>query len=212
MYVLSMDPFQLRQAVQQVRDLRKNILEKQLFRGYSGRARALGGCVAIAAALGATLFPVPLGYDGMFMMWGMVFLIAVAINYGALAHWLLQGSNRRDTDLSIVYEVLPVWIVGGVLTLALWKSYQYDLLYGCWMSLFGLAQTVTRQRLPKQILRVGIWYISCGLICLALPGGTFMRPLIMGIVFFIGEFWAGFIMHRSTIGSRITEKLNLGRS
>ncbi|MEX0320616.1 MAG: hypothetical protein AB3N63_00505 [Puniceicoccaceae bacterium] len=205
-----MDPFQLRQAVREVRDLRKNILEKQLFRGYSGRARALGGCVALAAALGATVLPINLGYSSLFLMWGGVFVCAVGVNYGALAFWLLRGSNYRDTDLSIVFEVLPVWIVGGLLTLALWKNFQFDLLYGCWMSLFGLAQTVTRRRLPKGILWVGVWYIVCGTLCLALPGGTFMQPLIMGIVFFIGEFWAGLVMHTSSQGSRITGLLNLG--
>ncbi len=205
-----MDPFQLRQAVREVRDLRKNILEKQLFRGYSGRARALGGCLALLAAVLATVLPIELGYSSLFLMWGGVFVCAVAVNYGALGFWLLRGSNYRDTDLSIVLEVLPVWIVGGLLTLALWKNYQFDLLYGCWMSLFGLAQTVTRRRLPKQILRVGIWYMGWGSLCLAFAGGLFMQPLVMGIVFFVGEFWAGLIMHNSSQGSRITGLLNLG--
>lgn len=181
-----------------------------MFRGYSGRARAIGGCFALAAALMATLLPIRLGYDSLFLLWGLVFAASVTVNYGALALWLLQDSNHRNTDLSIVLEVLPVWVVGGLLTLTLWRNYQYDLLYGCWMSLFGLAQTVTRRRLPKRILWVGVWYMVCGAICLALPRGIFMKPLIMGSVFFIGEFWAGVVMHTSSQGSKISGILNLG--
>jgi hypothetical protein len=205
-----MDPIQLRQAVREVRDLRKNILEKQLFKGYSGRARALGGCIALAAAMIVTILPVKAGYSGLFMMWGGVFLCAVLVNYGALGFWLLRDGNYRKTDMTVVYEVLPVWIVGGILTLALWRSFQFDLLYGSWMGLFGVAQTVTRRRLPRRIVWVGMWYILCGTVCLALPGGLFMKPMVMGLVFFIGELFAGTIMHNSGQGSSIIQLINGG--
>jgi len=41
-------PFGLHGAIREVRQLRQRILAKQRFKGYSGRARALGGCVTIA--------------------------------------------------------------------------------------------------------------------------------------------------------------------
>ena len=205
-----MDPFQIKQAIQEVRHLRRNILEKQLFKGYSGRARAIGGTVALGAAMGASLLPVEMGYQSMFLMWGGVFLCAILVNYGALGVWLLKDKNHRKTDLSIVYAALPVWIVGGLLTLSLWRQFQYDLMYGCWMSLFGLAQAINRPRLPRRMVWVGTWYIACGALCLAFPGGLFMMPLVMGLVFFVGEFAAGMIMHTSNEGSRIGEFFNIG--
>ena len=41
----------LRDALDRVADMRLRILESQKFRGYSGRARALGGCAALVGAL-----------------------------------------------------------------------------------------------------------------------------------------------------------------
>jgi len=192
-----MDPFQIRQALVEVRNLRKSILEKQLFKGYSGRARAAGGCIALLAALLMQYAFPQAGGHGMFLAWAIVFVLAVLFNYGAVVAWLLKGGNRKTADLGYLLEVVPVWLVGGILTLALWRQGQADLLYGSWMCLFGLAQSVARSRLPRQMCWVGLYYIVAGSICLALPIGSFSLPMVMGLVFFIGEWSAGIIMHSS---------------
>lgn len=203
-----MDPFQLKQALTEVRDLRKHILEKQLYRGYSGRARAIGGTIALVVAAVASCPPLQPGPDGLFLTWGGVFLAALAVNYGALAIWMLKGNFRRS-DHSVVFEMLPVWLVGGGITLALWRLGQHDLLYGSWMCLFGLAQSLHRLRLPRKIARVGAWYIGCGMLCLLFADGIFERPLAMGLVFFIGEFAAGFILHNSHHGHGVAGFLKM---
>ncbi|MCZ6672535.1 MAG: hypothetical protein O7C75_06300 [Verrucomicrobia bacterium] len=193
-----MDPFQIRQALREVRDLKKNILEKQLFKGYSGRARALGGIIALLFALLAEFTPIKNGVTTLFILWGTVFLLAILANYGALVLWMRHKKNRNPQNLSIVFEVFPVWVVGGVLTLALWSQSQYDLLYGSWMCLFGLAQSVSRSRLPKRITWIGIFYVLCGTVCLIFPSDIFFKPVIMGLVFFVGEISAGVILHANS--------------
>lgn len=198
-----MDPFQLRQALAEVRNLRRNILEKQLYKGYSGRARALGGGVALAASAYATFTPLQLGERELFILWGGVYLCALLLNYGAVATWILRNGNFRRSDHTVVFEMVPTWIVGAVLTLALWQQGQADLLYGTWMALFGLSQGMPRLRLPRRMAWVGAWYIACGVICLAFPTNLFAMPLIMGLVFFIGEFSAGLIMHNSHHGNGV---------
>lgn len=190
-----MDPFQIRQALKEVRNLKKNILDKQLFKGYSGRARALGGLFALLAGGIAKISFLNNNSQTLFWFWGFVFLSGFLINYGALVFWIRIKENRSSNNLSIVLETLPVWLVGGVLTLALFANNQYDLLYGSWMCLFGLAQSITRPRLPKQITWIGLYYVACGTACLLLSNGIFSNPLLMGTVFFIGEFTAGIIMH-----------------
>ena len=45
-----MEGNRVQQALTQVRDLQKKILEKQRFKGYSGRARAISGTLALATA------------------------------------------------------------------------------------------------------------------------------------------------------------------
>jgi len=190
-----MDPYQVRQALQEVRHLRRNILEKQLFRGYSGRARALGGLIALLAGLlGQTLLAGG-GDRALFLLWGSVFALAFAANYGAVLAWLSRQPKHRRTEVSFVMEVVPVWIVGGILTLALWHQGAVDLLYGSWMSLFGLAQCIGRTRLPRLVGWIGLYYIICGGMCLLFAEGLFQRPVLMGLVFFCGELGSGLIMH-----------------
>lgn len=192
-----MDPFQIRQALLEVKHLRRNILEKQLFRGYSGRARAMGGCVALMVGMAAQYLVAGMDARGIFLAWGLVFILALTFNYGAIGVWLLREGNRQKTDLAFLLEVVPVWIVGGILTLALWNHGQADLLYGSWMCLFGLAQSISRSRLPRPMVWIGMYYIVCGAICLSLLEDMFRFPVIMGGVFFIGELGAGLIMHAS---------------
>ena len=78
----------LHDAVRQVRELQQAILEKQRFKGYSGRARALAGSGALAAAIvlgsgwGAVQKPVV-----HLLGWGLVFAQAMVLNYGALVYW-----------------------------------------------------------------------------------------------------------------------------
>jgi hypothetical protein len=206
-----MDPFQIRQALREVRDLKKNILEKQLFTGYSGRARALGGSIALVGSLLAEFTPLKEEVTSLFILWGIVFLAAVSVNYGALISWLRHKKHRNPQNLSIILEVFPVWVVGGVLTLALWSHSQYDLLYGSWMCLFGLAQSVSRSRLPKRITWIGVFYVLCGTMCLIFPSDIFFNPVIMGLVFFVGEFFAGLIMHANDDKAGQTRFFNIGK-
>lgn len=191
-----MDPFQIRQAIREVRTLKQTILEKQRFRGYSGRARALGGFVALAAGLLLQLTPWGTAYHRIFAVWGLVFLIAASLNYGSLVYWLLRG---REPFLSQrvpqLIETFCIWFVTGTLTFVLWRQAQADLLYGLWMLLFGLAQVFNRTHLPKGIGGLGAYYMVCGALCLWFSPGLFALPLVMGTVFFFGEFCGGLIFH-----------------
>ena len=63
------------------------------------------------------------------------------------------------------------------------------------MSLFGLANLASRHVLPSANFFVGVFYILCGTVCLLLPEITFTDPWPMGIVFFIGEWAGGWILH-----------------
>jgi len=190
-----MDPIQIRQALREVRDLRKNILEKQRFLGYSGRARALGGCLAMACAILIQWRGLHQSPHVAFWLWGLVFALTTIINGGPLLTWLLHADNRKPANISTILEPIPVWIVGGILTLTFWRQGDYDLLFGMWMCLVGLAQLIIRRRMPRQLILVGFFYLIAGSLCLLFPHGIFARPLIMGTTFFAGEFIAGLIMH-----------------
>ena len=71
-------------ALAQVRELQVKILEKQRFKGYSGRARILSGMIALAAAFLMSAAFFPMTHTAHLIGWGVVFLIGFVINYGAL--------------------------------------------------------------------------------------------------------------------------------
>lgn len=187
----------IQDALSQVRELQQKILEKQRFKGYSGRARALAGTTAILAALIMSTVSFPKTNTAHLYGWGCVFFIGLLINYGALLNWFLFDSKvQRDfRKLRPIVDVFPPLLVGGILTLAFISQNQHQLLFGIWMCLFGLACLTSRTALPKLIWIVGLFYIFCGTVYLLFSDVSFLNPWPMGIVFFIGEWLGGIILH-----------------
>ncbi|MDP0496853.1 MAG: hypothetical protein Q7Q73_11675 [Verrucomicrobiota bacterium JB024] len=187
----------IHQALREVRELRQRILEKQRFKGYSGRARALGGCAALLMGLVLAGGFVPATDRVQLLGWGIVLMAALALNFGALVYWFLYDPEvgRDWRRLKPALEALPVLIAGGVLTVALVREGELDLLFGLWMTLYGLANFTTRRVLPRAVAWVGAYYLLAGAICLLLPGVGFHQPLVMGGVFFVGEWFGGLVLH-----------------
>ncbi|MBC2594359.1 hypothetical protein H5P28_08825 [Ruficoccus amylovorans] len=194
-----MNPMQhpIHQALREVRELRQRILEKQRFKGYSGRARALGGCVALVMGLllaGGFLPDTP---RVSLLGWGLVLLAALALNFGALVYWFLYDPEvERDwRRLKPALEAMPVLAAGAALTVALVREGQLDLLFGLWMTLYGLVNFTSRRILPRNIVWVGAYYLLAGAVCLLHPAIGFHQPLVMGGVFFVGEWFGGLVLH-----------------
>lgn len=189
---------QVHEALRQVKGLKRQILDKQRFRGYSGRARALGGCVALVMAL---LQSTPLYPQERFWIlagWASVFACAVVLNYGAVLYWLFSKYPRGERDVSRVVhvlEALPALLVGGVITLGLILRGYDELLPGVWCLGLGLANLAQRRILPPMISWVGVYYIVAGsvLLCVFEPVGAWWWQA--GLLFFIGEWLAGFALH-----------------
>ncbi len=190
----------LHDAVRQVRELQQAILEKQRFKGYSGRARALAGSGALAAAIvlgsgwGAVQKPVV-----HLLGWGLVFAQAMVLNYGALVYWFWHDPEvgRDVRRLRPALEIVPILAAAAALTMALVQREEYDLLFGAWMVLAGLLNFTARQVLPRGLSWVGFYYLLCGVVCLLVfPRLSFTQdPWVMGGVFFAGEFFGGLVLH-----------------
>lgn len=184
-------------ALAQVRELQKKILDKQRFKGYSGRARVIAGTVALIAVVFLSFFGYPETVKAHLVVWAVVFAVGFILNYGSLIHWFLfDPSVQRDfRKLRPTLEALPALFVGGALTFALVKAGQVQLLFGMWMSLFGVTSMASRHVLPRIYWVVGVFYLVCGAYFLLAPDVTFLNPWPMGIVFFTGEWLGGIIFH-----------------
>jgi hypothetical protein len=184
-------------ALAQVQELQQKVLEKQRFKGYSGRARAIGGTFAFLGAWIMSTASYPKTTSAHVFGWGVVFTLTILLNYGALIFWFLfDPSVKRDIrKLKPMTDILPPLFVGGILTLAILIRGDHHYLFGMWMCLFGLANLASRHVLPKSICILGLIYIGAGTFCLLLPNISFLNPWPMGITFFVGEWLGGLILH-----------------
>lgn len=190
-------------ALAQVRTLQEFIVERNLFKGYSGTARLIAGAAAVAGALVLSLAPVPGTARAHLLGWGAVLAVALFANYAALVYWFLFDSEARRDPLMLrpALDALPALVVGAALTLAVVRAGQYDLLFGMWMCLYGLAQAAYRNSLPRGIYAAALFYLFCGAWCLLWPGVRFLQPWPMGLVFGAGEIAGGAVLildHRRT--------------
>ncbi len=185
-------------ALAQVQRLQALILEKRLFRGYSGIARLAGGLAALGATLVMASPRFPATPAAHLMGWAVVLLIALAVNYGLLMVWFstLPANRRTLRELTPAFEAVPALAVGAGLSLALILHGAYDLLFGTWMGLYGLAHMPYRRSLPFANYLVGLFYLACGAILLVWPGVAFTNPYPMGLVFGAGELAGGFVLCR----------------
>ncbi len=205
----------VQEALRQVQELKQKILEKQRFKGYSGRARAISGTLALGAA---GILASPYWADTLIAHlagWAIVFFLACCLNFGAILYWFLQDPNaKRDVRrLKPLVDTLPPLLVGGILTLGLIRHEMFNWLFPVWMSLFGLANLASRHVLPPAISLIGWFYILAGTLLLLIGPSPFTNPWPMGIIFFAGEWMGGIVLHFDTSDSiaaffQRKEKLN----
>jgi hypothetical protein len=189
-------PLHLRQALAQVAELHGRAIAGQRFRGYSGPARILSG---VAALIGTVVLASPLtpaDPTRHLLGWLAVLAVAAVLNYGALARWFLYDPlvERDWRRLRPALVAMPVLLVAGVLSVVLWRVGQQQLLFGLWMTHYGLANLATRPHLPPAIGWLGAVYVAAGVGCLLAPGAGLLNPWPMGLVFGCGELAGGLIL------------------
>jgi len=184
------------QALAQIRTMHRYVVERQRFKGYSGRARALSGTLALVAAYWLSLQPgLPSSY--VLVTWLMVAVVGAAINYGAVLFWFLGESqgDRQPARLKPAVEVVPALVAGVALTIAFWRDGAFDYVVSTWMILFGVGNLASRHVLPKEISWVGLFYMVSGAVLLfCTPRMGLSNPWPMGIIFFVGEWLGGLII------------------
>lgn len=197
------------QALAQVREIHTHLLNKQRFKGYSGRARALGGCVGLLA--GMVLWRLG-SYSDSFavLVWTLVAWAGVSLNYGAVILWYLKEpeESRKLQRLKPAAEALPTLLVGAVLTFLFWREGLDRQLPAVWMLLFGLANWTTRHSLPRRSAWLGVYYLACGLSVIAFKSlQGLSNPWPMTTIFFVGEWAGALIFHFDSDSPRTLSSL-----
>jgi hypothetical protein len=182
-------------ALNQIENLRRFVLEKKTFKGYSGKVRMAGGVVALAGASLIQVMQQPANPLQHFWVWCGVLAVALALNYGALFLWFIRDPAAKHEIMNLIpaIDAVPALAVGAFITVALPLHGEYNLLVPLWMFLYGLVHIPYRLNLPKQIYFVGIFYIICGAVLLFFPW-PFTNPWPMGVTFFVGEILGGWAL------------------
>jgi hypothetical protein len=187
----------LHDALDTVRTLRRSLLDKQRFKGWSGPTRMISGTFALLTSVLLQSGFIPRTDAAHVLSWGVVFLAALLLNLGALVYWmfhdrLIAKDLRR---LRPILDVMPPLAVGALFTFGLLLQRETDALFGVWMCMFGLTNLASRYVLPSAISLVGLFYIAAGALCLLTPGIGFLDAWAMGLVFGAGEWAGGLILY-----------------
>jgi hypothetical protein len=184
----------IKQALDGVRQMQALVLNRQHFAGFSGIARMAGGAAALLTAL-ILRYAVPADPRLHLVGWGALLAVGLAVNFTALFYWLFKNRRRaRLGELWPVLEMVPALSVGAILSCALIRIGQFNLLFGVWMALYGVSHMAYRRSLPFLVYCGGLAYVLAGSFCLLWPGLSFTDPRPMGFVFGLGELFGGYML------------------
>jgi len=195
---------ELRDALTQISEIRRQMARTEVFRGYRAVPVAFSGVLALAAAaLQAAWITSPLEEVPAYLaLWVGA---AVVSALGAGAEMILRARQslspwRREITWLAVEQFLPCLVAGGLLTFVLVRCAPESLwmLPGLWQILYSLGVFASCRLLPRATFVVAVFYLASGLTCLALAQGAgALSPWAMGLPFGCGQLLAAAVLYRT---------------
>jgi hypothetical protein len=193
----------LDRALTDISVIREQLAQSHEFQGYAPATVATTGLFAllVAAAQG---FWLPESVTNM-RLFIPVWVATAAVCMLVTALETISRSRREHGGLapamlqSALEQFLPAIVAGGLLTVALLEAAPADLwmIPGLWHIVFSLGVFASRRFLPRAIFWVGVWFLGCGLACLALAAQTHTNsPWSMGIPYGVGHLLVAGILHQ----------------
>jgi hypothetical protein len=185
---------QLDEALAQISEIRRQMAQSQVFRGYRSATTAFTAVVAVLAALAqARWAPRPLAdVDAYLAIWCAAALLSViVVGVEMVVRGRRSGSSlQRQITLVVVDQFAPSLAAGALLTyvIAQFAPATAWMLPGLWAILFSLGLFASRRFLPRGVYLIGGYYLVAGLVCLTLdPATQAMSPWTMGVTFGMGQ-------------------------
>jgi hypothetical protein len=191
---------QLEYALAQIADIRHQMNRSRQFRGF--RALTTLGTVG-AAIFGGIWQAWRIGdaakQPGPFiMLWVTIASVCVVVCAAEVIWRYYKSESAVQHELTplAIEQFLPPVIVGGLVTLALWRWSPSALwmLPGLWQIFFGLGYLAMRRLFPMPMFLVGVFYILCGLINLDSTSLRF-SPWCMAVPFAVGQAMSAAILY-----------------
>jgi len=189
-------------AIADLDEVRSRLASVQRFRGLSGPAALASGLGALGTGLVQLVaIPVPRGSDDAaryVAIWIACLTFALALNYGAVAVWLVRNwSSRTRTELrTAAIAIVPSISAGGAFTAALLVRGEIGLLPGTWGLCYGLGLVSARSMLPRGVIPVAIAFAAIGATLLFAPGTNALVWWVMPLTFGAGQIAIGLLILR----------------
>lgn len=180
-------------AIADLDEVRSRLASVQRFRGLSGAAAFASGVGALGSGLVQwAVVPHPAGGEGgarYVAIWIACLAFALAINYGAIAVWLIRHwSARSQAELRTVgMTILPAIVAGGAFTAALLARGEIGLLPGIWCSCYALGLLASRSMAPRGVAPVALAFAAIGFTLLFAPGTNALAWWVMPLTFGLGQ-------------------------
>jgi hypothetical protein len=192
---------ELQRALSDLAEVRDRLAALQRFDGYSGLAAAASGIVAfVAAFLQMRIAPMPVtaaGVQAYLAIWLSCLAVALALNYGAVAAWLLKhrAPGARSRFRTAALSIAPSIVLGGALTFALVGHSAYALLPGTWFAFYAIGLFASRGAIPAPTFGVTVGFALLALVFLVTPlDAVALAWWVMPIGFGAGQLAIGYLI------------------
>lgn len=193
---------QLDEALRQISDIRQQMAQSEVFRGYRSITVGFSGIAGLcAAAIQRHWVASPEVELGRYLSLWLAVAIVSLTTAGAEIYWRARRTGSglaREHTLLAVEQFLPCVVVGALLTLCIYRSAPHVswMLPGLWSLVFGLGIFASYRLLPRPVFWVGSYYILCGCGCLLWGrGDNVLSPWQMGISFGGGQFLSAAVLY-----------------
>jgi hypothetical protein len=189
-------------AIADLDEVRSRLASVQRFRGLSGSAALASGLGALGTGLvQLAVVPTPRTADDAaryVAIWIACLAFALALNYGAVAVWLVKNwSFRTRSELqTAAVAIVPSVIAGGAFTAALLARGEIGLLPGTWTLCYALGLLAARTMLPRRVDAVAFGFAAIGATLLFSSGTNALAWWVMPLTFGAGQTVIGVLMLR----------------
>ena len=193
---------ELRDALDQIAEIRQRMAESELFRGYRSVPVAVSGALALAAGvLQPAIVPDPVrDVRGYVVLWSAVAVISV------MAAGLTMGmrdcfagpSHTRIITWIAIRQFIPCLASGAIVAgvIVRFAPEAAWLLPGLWQLFFAQGIFSSRRILPRPVYIVGTFYLIAGSVgFFVFRDGDSLSPWAMALPFGLGQMLAAAILY-----------------
>ncbi|HEY5257021.1 MAG TPA: hypothetical protein VIJ12_01435 [Candidatus Baltobacteraceae bacterium] len=190
---------EIERALSDLEEVRDRLAHLQRFEGYSAPAAAASGIAAlIAGGVQLRLAPLPTTPEALHLylvIWTVCLAAALALNYGAVAIWMLRnhGPRAQSQFRTAARSLAPTIVLGGALTAALIDHSAYSVLPGAWFALYAVGLFASRGVIPNATLGVTFAFGALALVFLISPlSAQALAWWVMPLGFGLGHIVIGY--------------------